>query len=123
MVSVQSSGCAPVVRAFERGLASAEPWENARTIASGLRVPKAIGDFLMLRALYESRGTAVTADDSDLVDAIRACGRLEGLFLCPEGAACIPALRSLIGRKWIAPDEIVVMFNTASGLKYLDVMK
>ena len=123
MVSVQSSGCAPIVRAFELGRTSAEPWEDARTIASGLRVPRAIGDFLMLSVLYASRGTAVAADDSDLPDSIRLCGRLEGVFLCPEGAACIPVLRKLVGQKWISPEETVVMFNTASGLKYLDILR
>ncbi len=123
MVSVQCSGCAPIVRAFERGETSAEPWENAQTIASGLRVPRAIGDFLMLQALRESGGAAVTADDSELVPAIRLCGRMEGLFLCPEGAACIPALRKLVGQGWIGSDETVVMFNTAAGMKYLDVLR
>ena len=123
MVSVQSAGCAPIVRAFEKGAHEAEPWQNARTIASGLRVPRAIGDFLMLEALYESRGTAVAVDDQELVDAIRLCGRLEGIFLCPEGAACLPALRRLIRQGWISPGEKVVMFNTASGLKYLDVLQ
>ncbi len=123
MVTVQCSGCAPIVRAFERGETFAEPWEDARTIASGLRVPRAIGDFLMLQALRESGGTAVTADDSELLLDIRLCGRLEGVFLCPEGAACIPALRRLIERGWIGPDEDVVMFNTAAGMKYLDVLR
>ena len=123
MVSVQSAGCAPIVRAFEKGAHEAEPWQNARTIASGLRVPRAIGDFLMLEALYESRGTAVAVDDQELVDAIRLCGRLEGIFLCPEGAACLPALRRLIRQGWISPGEKVVMFNTASGLKYLDILQ
>ncbi len=122
MVSVQSAGCAPIVRAFEKGAHEAEPWQNARTIASGLRVPRAIGDFLMLEALYESRGTAVAVEDQELVDAIRLCGRLEGIFLCPEGAACLPALRRLIKQGWISPGEKVVMFNTASGHKYLDVL-
>ena len=123
MVSVQSAGCAPIVRAFEKGLCQAEPWQNARTIASGLRVPRAIGDFLMLEAIYESRGTAVAVDDEELIDAIRLCGNLEGIFLCPEGAACLPALRRLVEQGWISAGERVVMFNTASGLKYLDVLQ
>ena len=122
MVSVQSAGCAPIVRAFEKGARVAEPWQNARTIASGLRVPRAIGDFLMLEALYESRGTAVAVNDHELADAIHLCGRLEGLFLCPEGAACLPALRRLIKEGWISAEEKIVLFNTASGLKYLDVL-
>jgi len=122
MVSVQSAGCAPIVRAFENGARVAEPWQNARTIASGLRVPRAIGDFLMLEALYESRGTAVAVDDQELIDAIRLCGKLEGIFLCPEGAACLPALQRLIKQGWLSAEEKIVMFNTASGLKYLDVL-
>jgi threonine synthase len=123
MVSVQSSGCAPIVRAFEHGARVAEPWQNARTIASGLRVPRAIGDFLILEALYRSLGTAEAADDQELVDAIRLCGKLEGIFLCPEAAACIPVLRRLVGKGWVAEAEKIVLFNTASGLKYLDLLQ
>ncbi len=122
MVTVQSSGCAPIVRAFQSHAASAEPWQNASTIASGLRVPRAIGDFLILQALRESRGNAVAVQDSEIVDAVRLCGRLEGLFLCPEGAACIPALRALIKQDYVAPDENVVLFNTGTGLKYLEIL-
>jgi threonine synthase len=122
MVSVQSSGCAPIVRAFEHGARVAEPWQNARTIASGLRVPRVIGDFLILEALYRSLGTAEAADDQELVDAIRLCGKLEGIFLCPEAAACVPVLRRLVGKGWVSEAEKVVLFNTASGLKYLDVL-
>lgn len=122
MVSVQSNGCAPIVRAFHDNETSAKPWENARTIASGLRVPRAIGDFLILEALRESHGTAVAVDDSDLVPEIKQCGSLEGLFLCPEGAACVAALHTLIEQNWITPDEKVVVFNTGTGLKYLDIL-
>ena len=123
MVSVQSSGCAPIVRAFEHGARVAEPWQNARTIASGLRVPRAIGDFLILEALYRSLGTAEAADDQELVDAIRLCGKLEGIFLCPEAAACIPVLCRLVGKGWVAETDKIVLFNTASGLKYLDLLQ
>ncbi len=123
MVTVQASGCAPIVRAFDEKRNAAEPWQDAHTIASGIRVPRAIGDFLMLRALRESNGTAVAVDDPEILDAVRWVGRLEGLFLCPEGAACIPALRKLAGAGWIQPDEKVVVFNTGSGLKYLDVLE
>ena len=123
MVTVQSTGCAPIVRAFHRNETTAAPWQNARTVASGLRVPRAIGDFLILRALRESQGTAVAVEDSELVEAIRICGKLEGLFLCPEGAACIPALRKLVEQGWIRPEEKVVVFNTGSGLKYLEVFE
>jgi len=122
MVTVQSAGCAPIVRAFHSNATYAEPWQNAHTIASGLRVPRAIGDFLILQALRESHGNAVAVEDGEIVDAIKLGGRMEGLFLCPEGAACIPALRILIEQNWIAPDEKIVLFNTGTGLKYLEVL-
>lgn len=123
MVSVQSTGCAPIVRAFQNNQTSAEAWKDAHTIASGLRVPYAIGDFLILQALRESYGTAEAVPDSELIEAMKLCGRLEGLFLCPEGAACIPALRKLVERRWLGKDEKVVIFNTGSGLKYLEVLR
>ncbi len=122
MVTVQAEGCAPIVRAFHENRTSAEPWQDAHTVASGLRVPRAIGDFLILQALRESRGNAVAVPDSELLEAMRLCGRLEGLFLCPEGAACIPALHRLAREGWVHPDEKVVIFNTGTGLKYLDVL-
>ena len=122
MVTVQSDGCAPIVRAFQSNQNSAEPWQDARTIASGLRVPRAVGDFLILQALRESRGNAVAVPDADLIEAMKLCGRLEGLFLCPEGAACLPALGKLVRDGWISPDEKVVVFNTGTGLKYLDLL-
>ena len=122
MVTVQSSGCAPIVRAFNENQTRAEEWKNARTIASGLRVPRAIGDFLMLQALRASRGTAVAVEDAELVEAMKLCGRLEGIFFCPEGAACIPALRRLVGNGWLGTDETVIVFNTGSGLKYLELL-
>ncbi len=122
MVTVQASGCAPIVRAFHGNQTSAEPWQDAHTVASGLRVPRAIGDFLILQALRESRGNAVAVPDPELVEAMRLCGKLEGLFLCPEGAACIPALRRLVQEGWVGPDEKIVIFNTGTGLKYLEVL-
>jgi len=121
MVTVQSSGCAPLVRAFHNNDTVAAFWNNARTIASGLRVPRAIGDFMILQALRESRGTAVAVEDGELLDAMKLCGRLEGIFLCPEGAACLPALKKLVESGWIGQDEKVVVFNTGTGLKYLEV--
>jgi threonine synthase len=121
MVTVQAAGCAPIVRAFEHNQTAAEYWPDAHTIASGLRVPRAIGDFLILDALRASRGTAVAVDDDEIRSAIDLGGRLEGMFLCPEGAACVPALRRLANERWIEPHERVVLFNTGSGLKYLDV--
>jgi threonine synthase len=123
MVSVQASGCAPIVRAFDQGKEKAEPWLNARTVASGLRVPVAVADFLMLRALRESGGTAISVDDHDMLAEIPRIGGAEGIFFCPEGAACAVALRRLLEQNWIKPDDEVVIFNTASGLKYLDVLQ
>jgi threonine synthase len=118
MVTVQSEGCAPMVRAFHRGDEFAEPWEGAETIADGLRVPGAVGDFLILRALRESRGTAVAVPDEEMIEAARQIGRTEGIFACPEGAATLVAFRRLRSEGWIADDETVVLFNTGSGLKY-----
>jgi threonine synthase len=120
MFSVQASGCAPIVRAFEAGTESAPEFPDAHTVASGLRVPKAVGDFLMLRILRESKGGAITIADAEMIRVTREVGRLEGLFVAPEGAACFAALTSLSACGKIAPHERVVMFNTGSGIKYLD---
>ena len=122
MVSVQASGCAPIVKAFEENQSTAQPWENAQTIASGLRVPQAIADFLMLKAIRESRGTALSVSDNEMLAEIPRAGKAEGIFFCPEGAACVAALRRLTESQWIKPEDEVVIFNTASGLKYLDVI-
>jgi threonine synthase len=118
MVTVQSEGCAPMVRAFHRGDEFAQPWQGAETIADGLRVPGAVGDFLILRALRESGGTAVAVPDQEMVEAANLIGRTEGIFACPEGAATLIAFRRLRSEGWIADDETVVLFNTGSGLKY-----
>jgi len=123
MVSVQASGCAPIVRAFAEGKNIAEPWQNAKTIASGLRVPQAVADFLMLRALRESKGTALSVSDDEMLAEIPRVGRAEGIFFCPEGAACVAALRQLAKQRWINPTDEIVIFNTATGLKYLDVLQ
>jgi threonine synthase len=120
MVSVQADGCAPIVRAFESGARFADEFPNAATIASGLRVPKAIGDFLILDALRESGGAAVAVSDAELVQGARDIAALEGIFACPEGGACVPAVRRLVARGAIRPDDRVVIFNTAAGVKYLD---
>jgi threonine synthase len=119
MVSVQSEGCAPIVRAFEEGLRFAPEFENAATVASGLRVPKAIGDFLILDALRASAGAAVAVTDEELLAAVGEIGAAEGLFAAPEGAACLPALRKLLERGEVKGDERVVLFNTGAGVKYL----
>ena len=122
MVAVQASGCAPIVKAFSENKTTAEPWQNARTIASGLRVPQAVADFLMLQAIRASGGTALSVSDDDMLAEIPRIGKAEGIFFCPEGAACVAALRQLIGNGWIKPADEVLLFNTASGLKYLDVL-
>jgi threonine synthase len=123
MVSVQASGCAPIVKAFVDGKESAEPWLQAKTVASGLRVPQAVGDFLILRVLRESNGTALSVSDQAMLEEIPRAGRSEGIFFCPEGAACVAALRRLAQEGWVRPSEEVVIFNTASGLKYLDALQ
>jgi threonine synthase len=123
MVSVQSTGCAPIPKAFEEGREESTFWEGANTIAAGLRVPKALGDFLILRAVRESRGSALAVSDGEIMEAIGAIARNEGLFACPEGAATLAALRRLIDDGSIDRDERVVLFNTGSGLKYTDLFE
>jgi threonine synthase len=120
MFSVQASGCAPIVRAFEAGEKFAAEFPNAHTIASGLRVPKAIGDFLILKILRQSNGGAVAVDDQEMIRVARDVGSMEGLFVAPEGAACFGALKSLRRAGKIDIAERVVIFNTGSGIKYLD---
>lgn len=120
MVSVQSSGCAPIVRAFQLGERFADEFPNAQTVASGLRVPKAIGDFLIIDALHESNGTAIAVADEDLVFAVKEIGKHEGIFCAPEGAACLPALQKMIEQNLVKENESVVIFNTGAGVKYLE---
>jgi len=119
MVSVQSDGCAPIVRSFYENKDFAEPWQNAQTIADGLRVPATIGDFIILRTLRESRGTAVTVSDSEIMECLQLIGTTQGIFSCPEGAATLAAFRRLREQNWIKDREKVVLFNTATGLNYL----
>ena len=118
MVSVQSTGCAPIVRAFSEGTRHAEPWVGAHTVADGLRVPTAVGDFLILDAIRASSGTALTVEDNEMLDQARVMGRLTGIFPAPEGAACLAAQTRLLAAGWIKPHESVVLFNTGTGLKY-----
>ena len=118
MVSVQSSGCAPIVRAFEQGEQHAELWQGAKTVADGLRVPVAVGDFLILNAIRESQGTAIAIDDGAMICYTRVMGRATGIFPAPEGAACLAAQVALLEQGWIEPEETVVLFNTGTGLKY-----
>ncbi|HEX5873749.1 MAG TPA: threonine synthase [Pyrinomonadaceae bacterium] len=120
MVTVQAAGCAPIVRAFEQGNRFADEFPNAATTASGLRVPKAIGDFLILDALRQSGGTAVAVTDEELIAATREIGAAEGIFCAPEGAACLPALRLLIEEGFVNAGDRVVLFNTGSGVKYME---
>src|SRR6185295_16346749 len=120
MVTVQASGCAPIVRAFETGQRFADEFPDAETVASGLRVPKAIGDFLILDAIRASKGTALSVTDAELIAATREIGAAEGIFCAPEGAACLPALRKLLAAGAVQKDERVVLFNTGSGVKYFE---
>jgi threonine synthase len=120
MFAVQAAGCAPIVRAFETGEKTAAEFPDAHTIASGLRVPKAIGDFLILNILRQSNGGVIAVDDEEMIRVGREVGSSEGLFVCPEGAACFAALKSLRSAGKIVPNERVVIFNTGSGIKYLD---
>jgi threonine synthase len=118
MVAVQAAGCAPMVRAFEAGVEHAPRWENAATIASGIRVPQAIGDFLILRAVRESGGFAIAVDDAAIAAAVDEVARTEGFLLCPEGAATYAALKQSLADGRVRRDERAVLFNCASGLKY-----
>ncbi|MEP6569403.1 MAG: threonine synthase [Acidobacteriota bacterium] len=120
MVTVQASGCAPIVRAFEEGKRFADEFHNAETVASGLRVPKAIGDFLILDAIRASRGTALAVTDEELIEATGEIGAAEGVFCAPEGAACLPALKKLLAAGEVKKTERIVLFNTGAGVKYLE---
>jgi threonine synthase len=117
MVVVQSTGCAPLVRAFEAGAERAEPWTDAQTIAAGIRVPSGIGDYLVLRALRESGGTAVAVTDDEILDAQRRFAALTGMWMAYEGAATFAALPHLLASGAVAQTERTVLFNTAMGLK------
>ncbi len=123
MISVQSTGCAPIVRAFEQGTRTAAPWQEAETIAAGLRAPGAIGDFLILDALRESGGTAIAVPDEEILAAMRELGRLEGIFTAPEAAATLAALPHLVEAGAVQPDERIVLFLTGSGLKYTHLIR
>jgi threonine synthase len=122
MVVVQAEGCAPIVKAFEEGTPEAPLWPNAHTMASGLRVPKAFADFLILQAVRDSEGTAVAVSDDEMARAQRMLAATEGVFACPEGAATVAALQVLRRQGWIQTHERVVLFNTGSGLKYADLL-
>ena len=120
MISVQAQGCQPITRAFEQNAEVSEFWENASTVASGLRVPKALGDFLVLRALRESEGTAVSVSDEEMLDAALLLAKSEGIFAAPESGACVSAVKRLIGTGFLKPHERIVILSTGSGSKYLE---
>lgn len=123
MVSVQSSGCAPIVKAWDEGKPTSEMWSNAATKAAGLRVPKAYGDYLILDILGRSGGVAIAVTDEEIMDALREWARVEGIFAAPEGAAALAAYRKLLDSAFFGPEDAVVLFNTGSGLKYLDTIE
>ncbi len=123
MVCVQASGCAPIVKAWDAHSATSEMWANAHTVASGLRVPKAYGDYLILDILKKSDGVALSATDDEIMDGFRHWARTEGVFAAPEGAASLVAYQKLLARGYFKPEDSVVLFNTGSGLKYLDVIE
>jgi threonine synthase len=120
MIAVQAEGCQPIVRAFERGSDGAEFWQGASTVAAGLRVPKPLGDVLMLKAIRESGGCALAVSDDELLDAAVELASAEGIFAAPEGGACVAAVRKLIESGFLRADERIVIYNTGSGLKYLE---
>ena len=120
MIAVQVEGCQPVVRAFERGEQRRQFWDNAHTVASGLRVPKPLGDFLILDAVRSSGGTAIAVSDTELIDAGIQLASDEGMFVAPEGAACVSALEKLLASGFLKPSERIVIYNTGAGLKYLE---
>jgi len=122
MISVQATGCAPIVRAFEQGTEHAVPWENPATVADGLRVPRAIGDFLILRAVRDSGGTAIAVPDTEMIDGMLELGSTEGISAAPEGGAALAAIRSLVADGSIRSSDRVVLFNTGGALKYLDAL-
>jgi threonine synthase len=118
MVAVQAEGCAPIVKAWEAHRASSEFFQNAATLASGLRVPGPLGDFLILRMLRQTQGTALTVTDDEMLHAGKELASLEGIYAAPEGAATAIAARKLAAKGWIKPEENVVLFNTGTGYKY-----
>jgi threonine synthase len=122
MISVQSAGCAPIVKAWDEGRATSEVWPHASTLASGLRVPKPYADYLILDILKQSGGLALAATDAEILAATRHWGKVEGIFAAPEGAASLVAYQKLLASDFFGADDTVVLFNTGSGLKYLDVL-
>ncbi|HUL80197.1 MAG TPA: threonine synthase [Vicinamibacteria bacterium] len=122
MYAVQAEGCAPIVKAFQEGREDAPFWENAQTRAHGLRVPKALGDFLILRALRESHGAGIAVSEQEIVDGVKEAAAAEGLFMAPESGACVAAARKLRASGNLSPDDTVVLFDTGTGYKYVETM-
>jgi threonine synthase len=123
MYAVQAEGCAPIVKAFSNGLDEAPLWEGAATLAHGLRVPKAFGDFLILRALRASHGAALAVSDIEIIQGVKEGAASEGIFMAPEGGACVAAARKLKALGHLSPDDTVVLFDTGSGYKYAENME
>jgi threonine synthase len=123
MVAVQSAGCSPIVKAWDEGKSTSEFWPDAETLAAGLRVPKAFGDYLILDILKKSGGIAVSVTDDEIMDSLRHWAKVEGIFAAPEGAAALAAYRKLRAKEFFAEKDTVVLFNTGAGLKYLDVIE
>ena len=123
MIVVQAAGCAPLVRAFERETSAVDPWPNASTIAAGLRVPKPYGDYLVLKILRESKGTAIAVTDEEIRESVEHWARTEGIFAAPEGAASLAAYGKLLQTGFLTETDETVLFNTGTGLKYLDVVR
>jgi threonine synthase len=123
LIAVQAAGCAPIVRAWQEGEEASRFFEGAHTLAAGLRVPKALGDFIVLRAVRETGGTCIAVDDREILDGLRRLGESEGLLICPEGAACVAALPHLLDQGAIGRDERVLVLNTGAGLKYPDALR
>jgi threonine synthase len=122
-IAVQATGCQPIVKAFQEGKSVSEPWLNAKTVADGLRVPHPFADYLILQAIRETGGTAIAVEDQEMVDAMYEIATAEGVFACPEGAATLVALKRLLERGFLGPEQTIVLLNTGSGYKYLDLIK
>ena len=120
MIAVQAEGCAPIVKAFDEGKPRSEFFEHAETVASGLRVPKALGDFLVLEAVRSSGGTCIAVSDDDMLQSAVDLATDEGIFAAPEGGACVAALKKLLANGFLKPQERIVIYNTGTGLKYLE---
>lgn len=118
LIAVQAEGCSPIVKAYNEGKKESQFFEGAETLAEGIRVPKALGDFLVLDAIYETGGTAVSVTDEEIMRALNLVARSEGLFICPEGAAAVAGAEKLLQSGFLRPEEKVVILNTGSGMKY-----